>query len=828
MNKFANFYKYNGRTELLSRYLPYVIVSAFFDKTIFEEPLFDNSTSIPLSTNDDVIDLCHLSLADLNILSEIDDVATPVITELNEKHAIGLKLIIRGSSEYKMRLYRKLIDNRTWRDLSLSRIDYVKEIYSAFQLEYILSRGNASIMQLFDELNTRNYPSRYLFRLKDGQHLRSLLPEEPCCVVEHSTGLSMMMGALRPKDSIEREQCRDEIDECIAQLMSLYLDCSPKGEISGKKLCHLYLQETYEQIYESLDIVKRECEFNTILILCPIREIWANIWADSYELRRFLITNDIIETIELNNRRVTIVLNPQKFEKGLIKVIKGRKEWTIQTASIQIDSDNPFDMLVMPVPQLEEKEGFETVKLSDICSLCDVLPSKDCSIPYEIDLQYMLPTTDQDVEICQSVGVNYFPYPPYELRTPSILLQHSLRDGIIARLYNYPEPMTYSGWLALAMDLRRVNPYYLVHELRKSYFTEEVKLIGTPYCQSAAPLSKERELAFRQFSSLFIFIPKGTDSLQKQQQIVESMRDRSLLPESFVVTSPESGFQYVIDRQLGSGGFGNTYLAKCTGLRNGRVVRMQVALKEFYMRDLCSRNSETYEVVYNDPRAGAKIVKGQNAFVQEAKLMQICAPDSKGRIAEIYDAFASKSTNTSYYSMEYIPGGSLQMKLNSLFHVNKTFSESDAIEHIIKPIGNALSVVHANGALHLDIKPDNIMLDAEGNGVLIDFGIARFCDDEGRVTTTTSLAGSWCFMAPEYQYNHVLSPRCDIYSLACVLFYILSGGEAPEPQTSDTKTSFHQKLHGVTKQTQETLYRALSRDPKLRPQSIRNFIDSLE
>ena len=222
------------------------------------------------------------------------------------------------------------------------------------------------------------------------------------------------------------------------------------------------------------------------------------------------------------------------------------------------------------------------------------------------------------------------------------------------------------------------------------------------------------------------------------------------------------GGKYGITRVLGQGGFGITYLAEQVSL--GR----KVAIKEFFMRDFCSRVVFTQAVTAPTTGSSRQVEQYKRKFVKEARnLARLNHP----HIISVIDVF--EENGTVYYVMPYLSGGSLQDYVKA----RGALSEAEAIKSI-KQIATALKYMHEEQHIcHYDVKPANILLDDKGNAVLIDFGISKNYDASGYETTTTPVGMSEGYAPIEqYQQNvEEFSPVSDVYALGATLYFLLHG-----------------------------------------------------
>lgn len=220
------------------------------------------------------------------------------------------------------------------------------------------------------------------------------------------------------------------------------------------------------------------------------------------------------------------------------------------------------------------------------------------------------------------------------------------------------------------------------------------------------------------------------------------------------------GGKYRIERMLGQGGFGITYLAVQTSLQR------KVAIKEFFMKDFCSRDSHTMYMQSFTAESAKQVEQYRKKFFKEAgNLARLHHPN----IISVIDVF--EENGTVYYSMPYYSGGSLQEYVDA----HGALSESEAMK-LIKQIAKALKYMHEEHHIcHFDVKPANIMLDDKGNAILIDFGISKNYDAHGHETSMTPIGLSEGYAPIEqYQQNvEEFSPVSDVYALGATLYFLL-------------------------------------------------------
>ncbi|HEX6387526.1 MAG TPA: protein kinase [Anaerolineae bacterium] len=156
-------------------------------------------------------------------------------------------------------------------------------------------------------------------------------------------------------------------------------------------------------------------------------------------------------------------------------------------------------------------------------------------------------------------------------------------------------------------------------------------------------------------------------------------------------------------------------------------------------------------------------------FQHEAKVI------ARLRHPNIVQVYAAGTTSDGYHYivMEYVEGGTLADKLAR--SADSAFDATPALL-LIRQVAEALAVAHRVGIVHRDVKPSNILLQAEGMPVLADLGLALALDESrARLTLTGTLLGTPGYISPEQVSGRLLDGRSDIYSLGIILYELLAG-----------------------------------------------------
>ena len=190
-----------------------------------------------------------------------------------------------------------------------------------------------------------------------------------------------------------------------------------------------------------------------------------------------------------------------------------------------------------------------------------------------------------------------------------------------------------------------------------------------------------------------------------------------------------------------------------------------------------------------------------------------------------------------YLALEWADGESLA----SFLHRNGPLAPADAVK-IVRQLADALAAAHKAGIVHRDLKPENIMYDAAtGTVKLLDFGIARDAElpPEERLTRTGFFVGTLQYVAPEALSGELVDGRADIYSLATITYYLLTGrhpyvGRSPrelfQQLLSQPPLPLSQAVKGikVPPGVEAAVMKGLARQPADRQPTVTEFASDLE
>lgn len=257
------------------------------------------------------------------------------------------------------------------------------------------------------------------------------------------------------------------------------------------------------------------------------------------------------------------------------------------------------------------------------------------------------------------------------------------------------------------------------------------------------------------------------------------------------------GGKYTLDEELGRGGFGITF--KATHHLLGQTVVIKTV----------------NDAVRYDPN----FADYERKFQDEARRLALCVHPNIVRVSDFFI-----EGGRSYMVMDYIPGPTLE----AVVFPDRPLPEATAI-HYIRQIGSALKVVHHNGLLHRDVKPQNIILrQGTDQVILIDFGIAREFTP-GSTQTHTNLISAGYAPIEQYMTQEKRTPATDVYGLAATLYALLTAhtpvasilrDRQPMPSPRDLRPE-------ISAAVSQAVMRGMAVDARYRPQSIDEWLSLL-
>lgn len=238
--------------------------------------------------------------------------------------------------------------------------------------------------------------------------------------------------------------------------------------------------------------------------------------------------------------------------------------------------------------------------------------------------------------------------------------------------------------------------------------------------------------------------------------------------------------RYQVIEELGKGGMGRVYKALDTAIKE------QVALK--ILNPEIAADESVIERFRNELKFARKI--------------------SHRNVCRMYDL--GRAEDTTYITMEYVSGEDLKTSLKRIGQ----FTAKRAIA-VAKQICEGLAEAHRLGVIHRDLKPQNIMIDREGNARIMDFGIARSMKGKG-ITDAGVIIGTPDYMSPEQLEGQEADRRSDIYALGVILYEMITGelpfeGETPLIVAMKHKTQMPRPPRDLNPQIPEDLSRGVLR-----------------
>jgi serine/threonine protein kinase len=222
-------------------------------------------------------------------------------------------------------------------------------------------------------------------------------------------------------------------------------------------------------------------------------------------------------------------------------------------------------------------------------------------------------------------------------------------------------------------------------------------------------------------------------------------------------------------------------------------------------------SADRYVAVKVQPRQLASEPQVFERFRREARLL---AKLQHPFILPMFDY--GEEDGYPYIVMPLVPGGTLASKFSS-----QPMSWGEILK-VVSQVGQALDYAHANGVVHRDVKPNNILLDGRGNCLLTDFGTARMVEGNVKLTISGKMIGTPAYMAPEQAMGEKVGASTDLYALGVVL-YQMATGRVPFQAETPAATLFklvndpllppRQCNQAIPEAVERVILKALSKQP---------------
>lgn len=298
------------------------------------------------------------------------------------------------------------------------------------------------------------------------------------------------------------------------------------------------------------------------------------------------------------------------------------------------------------------------------------------------------------------------------------------------------------------------------------------------------------------------------DQIQNKEPVLPNAQ---VLPEGYQLDD------YIIENEIGAGGFGVTYKAY------DQQLNRHVAIKEYFPFNLAARDHSMH--VSPKTRVAEDVDEyswGLSRFIQEARTLALFEHTSIIRVIRFIER-----NNTAYIIMDFADGRDVSDVIQ-----NDGLLSVAEVKKIILPIAEGLISVHEADMLHRDIKPGNIRVKDNGNAVLIDFGAARQAIGVRSQSISTILTPGY---APIEQYSTRgnQGPWTDIYALAAVSYVCLTGEnlshfEATERIRNDKLPKLVDRIEDEDEIFLSALDWALSPEEEDRPQTVKEWLNVIK
>jgi serine/threonine protein kinase/CheY-like chemotaxis protein len=235
------------------------------------------------------------------------------------------------------------------------------------------------------------------------------------------------------------------------------------------------------------------------------------------------------------------------------------------------------------------------------------------------------------------------------------------------------------------------------------------------------------------------------------------------------------------------------------------------------------------KVLNDDSRVVFKVIRhvpdsgGEDLFDRFLQEYELVAAIDHPNVVKIYEL--GVADDHAYIAMEYLPCGSLALRLNG------PLEPRVAVDYV-RQIASSLTAIHSSGILHRDLKPSNIMFREDDTLALIDFGLAKQMELQAAITGQGQIFGTPYYMSPEQGHGQAVDARSDIYNLGCMFYEMLRGRR---PFVASTALGVIYKhaheprplLYGDLRRFEPVLNKMYAADPDARFRSVDEVLEAL-
>lgn len=545
------------------------------------------------------------------------------------------------------------------------------------------------------------------------------------------------------------------------------------------------------------------------------------------------LKKDWIETIVLlpfGEAAVLVNAHKKQKAKGFIRFIDGTNPLARMNSIEKLINNKMFTQIIkaddagkkgylksLVMPELPEREGYTKVRLGDIVKK---IRRKVYDLEqFEIDERVIAYINRKETYYGNLLwNENIKKAPISSLYGPAYLLEE---DSLIVNRAGLAEPRLFdASWgnaffndgyafSVVGCD----DPTAIAEELKETYVRKQLHPYGLNK-MAPAILSEDDYLNV----ILYVEVTEhDTDRPDSESTVGGEAPYTQALEAGYIIT--DNNKQYRILDFIGNGAFGYTYRAEMFNCNTG--AKEVVAIKEYFPTGVihCTRNGNKVHV--EDCHKDI-FLRYKEMFRSEYDLIHSMSDIPDNHVTEIKSLFEYEPTGTIYYVMKYYSGESLE---DMIIAGQIPSSEQLIIEKIVIPLCKALNAMHSHRILHLDIKPENIVIDENGEAVLIDFGVAHMYDEEGKLISIRDIHSNSIYSAPENRDGHMryFGPRADIYGTAATLFNLLSGFD-PSPIQDNTDRELAYAMMDCSEKMKEAVTEGLFMFANDRPATAQMFL----